>query len=251
MADSTGHDGAPTPGQDPPANRYGSLPAWRAVDDYFVRSLVAEDEVLAAARESGRSTTMPGAEVTPNQGALLGLIAQLAGARRVLELGTLAGYSTIWLARAVGETGRVVTLELEETNAAIALTNLERAGLADRVDVVRGPAAESARRLVEAGTEPFDLVFIDADKPSNPRYLEAALRLTSPGAVIVIDNVVRDGAVIDADSDDPRVRGVRQVVEDIAGNPELDATAVQTVGVKGWDGFIVARRRSAGSASGA
>jgi predicted O-methyltransferase YrrM len=186
---------------------------------------------------------MPNAEVAANQGALLGLIVQIAGAQRVLEFGTLAGYSTIWLARAVGESGRVVTFELEEANAAVARANFEHAGVAARVEVIVGPAAESAQHLIEAGVEPFDFVFIDADKPAKPRYLEAALELTRPGAVIVIDNVVRDGAVIESDSDDPRVHGVRQVVEDIAGNPELDATAVQTVGVKGWDGLILIRRK--------
>lgn len=226
-----------------PVNRYASDPAWRAVDEYLTRSLVTEDAALVAARESGAGTTMPNAEVAANQGALLGLLAQIAGARRVLEIGTLAGYSTIWFARAVGATGRVVTLELEETNASVARANVERAGVADRIEIVVGPAAESAQQLVAAGVEPFDLVFIDADKPSNPIYLEAALRLTRPGAVVVIDNVVRGGAVVDPDSDDPRVRGVRDVVRAIAADPSLDATAVQTVGVKGWDGLIVLRRR--------
>lgn len=224
-----------------PVNRFDSLPAWREVDDYFADALAAEDDTLVAARESGAATTMPNAEVSANQGALLGLLAKIAGARRVLEFGTLAGYSTIRFARAVGPTGHVVTLEREEQNAAVARANLERAGVAERVEVVVGPAAESAQRLIDAGVEPFDLVFIDADKPSNPIYLRAALQLTRPGAVIVIDNVVLNGAVLDADR--PAARGIRDAVADVAADPLLDAAALQTVGIKGWDGMLVARRR--------
>jgi predicted O-methyltransferase YrrM len=148
---------------------------------------------------------MPHAEVSPNQGKLLALLGHTAGARRVLEFGTLAGYSTIWLARAVSEHGWVTTLELKEQNAAVARRNLERAGVAGRVDVIVGPAVESARRLIDAGTQSYDFVFIDADKPNNRAYLEASLALSRPGTVIVIDNVVRNGAVADADSSDPRV----------------------------------------------
>jgi len=234
---------ADAPGEAVPANRYASAPEWRAVDDYFTAALVPEDAALIAARESGVHTTMPNAEVAANQGAFLGLLTQIANARRVLEFGTLAGYSTIWFARAVGANGRVVTFELEESNAAIARENFERAGVADRVDVAVGPAIQSAQQLISDGVEPFDLVFIDADKPSNPQYLEAALQLTRPGAVIVIDNVVRDGAVVSPDAGDPRVQGVRRVVDDIMAHPDLDATAIQTVGVKGWDGLLLARRR--------
>jgi predicted O-methyltransferase YrrM len=171
------------------------------------------------------------------------LLTRIAGARRVLEFGTLAGYSTIWFARAVGAGGHAVTFELEETNAAVARANLERAGVADRVDVVVGPAAASVQQLIDAGVELFDMVFIDADKPSNPVYLAAALTLTRAGAVIVIDNVVRKGAVVLPDTGDARVEGVRQVVDDIDVHPDLDATAIQTVGIKGWDGLILARRR--------
>lgn len=231
------------PEQTPPVNRYTSESAWRAVDDYFTEALVVEDAALIAARESGTETTMPNAEVAANQGALLGLLAQMVGAHRILEFGTLAGYSTIWLARAVGESGRVITLELDEKNAAVARSNFDDAQLTDRIDVVVGPAAVSAQRLVDEGAEPFDFVFIDADKPSNPAYLAAALTLTRPGAVIVIDNVVRDGAVVDAESEDARVQGVHEVVAAISADPRLDATAVQTVGIKGWDGLILARRR--------
>lgn len=226
-----------------PANLYPAADEWQAVDRYFTSTLVGEDDALITARASGAETSMPNAEVSANQGAFLGLLAQMVGARRVLEFGTLAGYSTIWFARSVGEDGRVVTLELEADNAVIAETNFRTAAVADRIDTIVGPAAESAARLIDEGTEPFDLVFTDADKPNNSVYLAAAVELTRSGAVIVIDNVVRNGAVADADSTDPRVQGVRQVVNDIAANPELDATALQTVGEKGWDGLIIARRR--------
>lgn len=226
-----------------PTNRYESRAAWREVDEYFGGILTPEDTALTFARESGIDTTMPNAEVAPNQGALLGLLTQMIGARRVLEFGTLAGYSTIWFARAVGPDGHVVTLELEENNADVARANFERAGLADRIEILVGPATGSAQHLLENAVQPFDLVFIDADKPSNPAYLAAALKLTRSGSVIIIDNVVRDGAVTHDDTDDPRVRGVRAVAEDIANNPDLDATAIQTVGIKGWDGLIIARRR--------
>lgn len=216
---------------------------WREVEDYFRATLVDEDAALARARTSSADTTAPGIEVAPSQGALLALLAGMSGARRVLEFGTLAGYSAIWLARAVGPGGRVVTLELEPQNAAVARSNFAAAGVADRVEVVVGPALESARRLLEEGAEPFDLVFIDADKPSNPQYLEVALELTRSGSVIVVDNVVRGGAVLDAEGDDPNIRGVRAVTDAIAANPELEATAIQTVSSKGWDGIIIARRR--------
>jgi predicted O-methyltransferase YrrM len=221
---------------------YESEAAWREVDAYFVETLVPEDDALLQARQSGRHTTMPKAEVAANQGKLLALLCRIAGAERVLEFGTLAGYSTIWLARAVGEGGHVTTLELEPGNAPIAAQNLQRAGVADRVAIITGSAAESAERLIADGAQPYDFVFIDADKPSNPAYLEAAMALTHAGSVIVIDNVVRNGAVTDADSPDPRVQGVRTVFADIAQDDRLEATAIQTVGSKGWDGFTIIRR---------
>ncbi len=232
-----------TPPSTAPANRYESAAAWREVDDYFAAILTPEDSALKAARESGAETTMPNAEVAPNQGALLGLLTQVAGARRVLEFGTLAGYSTIWFARAVGPDGHVVTLELEAGNAEVARANFARAGVSDRIDVLVGPATQSAEQLIGSNAEAFDVVFIDADKPNNPAYLDAALKLTNPGALIIIDNVVRDGAVTQVDSGDPRVQGVQVVTREIGAHPDLDAAAIQTVGIKGWDGFIIARRR--------
>ncbi|MGI8666675.1 MAG: O-methyltransferase [Jatrophihabitans sp.] len=221
---------------------YDSTAAWEQVDRYFADTLIVEDATLVQARASGRQSSMPQAEVAANQGQLLSMLARMVGARRVLEFGTLAGYSTIWLARAVGAGGQVTTLELDERNASIARTNLAAAQVLDRVDVRVGPALDSARGLIQSGVAPYDLVFIDADKPSNPGYLAAAMELTRAGSVIVIDNVVRNGAVIDPASADDRVRGVRAVLADIAADHRLEATALQTVGSKGWDGFAIARR---------
>ncbi|MBT2207286.1 O-methyltransferase [Actinomadura sp. NEAU-AAG7] len=221
---------------------YESDQTWREVDAYFEDALVAEDDALTAARASGTRTTMPRAEVSPNQGKLLGMLCQMADATRVLEFGTLAGYSTVWLARAVGEGGHVTTLELEEQNAEVARQNLERAGVTDRVEILTGPATESAQRLIDDAVEPYDFVFIDADKPNNPAYLRASLALTRPGAVIVIDNVVRNGTVTDSETLDASAQGVRAVVAEIARDPRLHATAIQTVGAKGWDGFLLIRR---------
>lgn len=218
--------------------------SWNDVDRYLIDTLADEDEALAAARLSSSETTAPGIEVTANQGRLLRMLAELVGARRVIEFGTLAGYSAIWFARAVGEGGVVTSLELEEQNAVIARANAERAGVGDRVDVIVGPARASAQALVDAGVEPYDFAFIDADKQSTPAYLRLVLELTHPGSVIVIDNVVRGGAVIDAESADDQVRGMRAALAEVAANPSLEATALQTVGLKGWDGFAVIRRLS-------
>jgi len=216
---------------------------WDEVDAHLVRELVTEDEALVAARESAREHGLPPIEVTPNQGAFLGLVVQIAGARRVLELGTLAGYSTIWLARAVGADGQVVTVELDPRHARVAQGNLERAGVAGRVDVEVGVALDILSRLADQGGEPFDMVFLDADKANMPAYLELALRLVRPGGVIVGDNVVRGGRVADLSTTDPDVRGVQGFLHALGTDPRLDATALQTVGSKGWDGFAVARVR--------
>jgi predicted O-methyltransferase YrrM len=212
---------------------YESAEQWRVVDDYFVKTLVEEDEPLREARLTSASSTMPRAEVASNQGALLALLARMSLARRVLEIGTLTGYSTIWLARAAEH---VTTLESSEENAAIARRNFAAAGVADRVDLIVGTALDSLSGLDGS----YDFVFIDADKPNNPAYLEASLRLTRPGSVIVADNVVRNGAVTDPASTDDRVIGVRRYLEMLRDDPRLDATALQTVGSKGWDGFALA-----------
>lgn len=217
---------------------------WTAVDDYFTDELVRQDQALLDTAAGDARTTAPGIAVSPTQGKLLALIAEMTGARRALEFGTLAGYSTHWLARAVGPEGQVVSLELQEQNAAVARENLAAAGLGDRVEIRVGPATESAAGLVAEGAEPFDLVFIDADKPNNPAYLEATMALTRPGSVIVLDNVTRQGRVADPETAGPDVIGVRTALRTIAEDPRLDATALQTVGVKGWDGFALIYRRS-------
>lgn len=211
---------------------------WTAVDAYFDGLLVEEDEALTAAVADSEAAGLPAHQVAPNQGKLLHLLARIRGARRILEIGTLGGYSTIWLARALPEGGQVVTLEVDARCAEVAAANIARAGLQDVVDIRQGKAVDLLPQL--ADTEPFDLVFIDADKPSNPRYLEWALELTRPGSVIIGDNVVRDGAVVDATSTDPRVQGVRRFTELIAEHPQLTATALQTVGSKGYDGLVMA-----------
>lgn len=214
---------------------------WDDVDAYFTSLLCPADETLTAALRDSDAAGLPAINVAPNQGKLLQLLARLQGARRILEIGTLGGYSTIWLGRALPEDGRLITLEYDARHAEVARRNLARAGL-DRITEVRvGPALESLPKLAEERQEPFDLVFIDADKANNAHYVEWALRLTRPGSLIVLDNVVRGGRVTDAGSEDPSVRGTRAALELIATHPGLSGTAVQTVGTKGHDGFALAR----------
>jgi predicted O-methyltransferase YrrM len=222
---------------------YDSKTQWRDVDSYFERHMVHEDAALQSARANGRAAGLPDHEVAPNQAKLLAILCQIVGARRVLEFGTLAGYSAIWFARAVGADGHVTTLEVDAHSAAVARSNFEQAGLTDRITLMEGPAVDSLALLVDRGAEPYDLVFIDADKPNNPAYLAGAIQLSRPGTVIVADNVVRNGAVTDSESDDPRVVGSRALIELMGRDSRLDATAIQTVGVKGWAGFAIARVR--------
>ena len=211
---------------------------WSDVDDYLVDRLLPDDPVLTAALAAADAACLPAINVTPQQGRFLNLLARIRGARRILEIGTLGGYSTIWLARALPSDGRLVTLEIDSATAEVARRNLARAGLADVAEVQVGRALDLLPGL--AGASSYDLVFIDADKPSNPDYLQWALRLTGPGSVIVVDNVVRGGAVADEASDDPMVLGTRRMMDLVAAEPRLDATALQTVGSKGYDGFLVA-----------
>lgn len=217
---------------------------WTAVDEYLA-TLCPEDDALRAANADAEAVGIPAIQVSAPQGALLGLLARIHGARRVLEVGTLAGYSTIWLARALtGDRPHVTTLELEQRHADVARVNVDRAGVGDRVEIRVGPAVDSLAALEAERVEPYDLVFIDADKPSNAAYLEAALRLTRPGAVVVVDNVVRAGAVADVATSDEKVLGSRAVIDRVAADPDLEATAIQTVGGKGYDGFLLVRRRT-------
>ncbi|UJP41762.1 O-methyltransferase [Cellulomonas palmilytica] len=213
---------------------------WARVDDYFA-VLAPEDDALVATRRRADEAGLPDIAVAPNQGKLLQLLATLTGARRVLEIGTLGGYSTLWLTRALPADGRVVTLELEQHHAQVARESLDAAGVGERVDVLVGPAADSLSALAEQDVEPFDLVFVDADKQQLALYLERTLPLVRPGAVVVVDNVVRLGAVVEPDHPDDRVQGVRRMVDLLTDHPRFDATVVQTVGVKGYDGFALLR----------
>lgn len=217
-----------------------SLPGadrWRAVDQYIEELFTAHDAVAARVLERQREAGLPDIAVSPAQAKLLEVLALSIGARRVLEFGTLGGYSTLWFARVLPPGGRVVTFELEPRHAHVARASLDEAGVGDRVEIRVGPALDNLHTL--DADEPFDFVFIDADKPSNLAYYEAAMTRVRPGAMIVVDNVVRDGAVADADSADERVRGSRAVVERIARDDRVSATVIQTVGAKLYDGMVI------------
>ena len=213
---------------------------WAAVDDYIAEKLLREDaafdDVLAANAAAG----LPAIDVSPAQGKLLHLLAKAIGARRILEVGTLGGYSTIWLAHALPADGKLVTLEVDSHHAQVARDNLDRAGVADKVEVRVGPALDAFAVLVNEEIAPFDFVFIDADKQNNANYVQAAIVLSRPGTLIVVDNVVREVRVLDAQSEDAMIQGTRQLFDMLANEPRLDATAIQTVGLKNWDGFIIA-----------
>ncbi len=213
---------------------------WTAVDRWIEETLRLEDDALTAARAASKAAGLPEIAVSPAQGALLALLARARGARRVLEIGTLGGYSAIWLARALPPDGRLVTLELEPKHAAVAAANLARAGLAARVDVRVGPALDTLAALAAEGAEPFDLVFVDADKAAMPEYFDRALRLAAPGAVLLFDNVVRAGGLLDDPASNASVAGVRRLHERLAAEPRVTGTTLQTVGIKGWDGLTIA-----------
>jgi len=217
---------------------------WTAVDRYITDLLVPEDAALEAALRDSAAAGLPPIAVTPNQGKLLGLLARVQGARAILELGTLGGYSTIWLARALPAGGRLVTLEAEAEYAELARANIARAGLAESVELRVGPALQTLPQLVAEGAGPFDLIFVDADKKNNPGYFEWSLKLSRPGTLIIVDNVVRDGRIIDADAygpatGDENIKGIRRFFELVAGEHGVDATAIQMVGSKGYDGFAL------------
>jgi predicted O-methyltransferase YrrM len=214
---------------------------WDDVDDYFTTQLSPNDEALDAAVRDSEAAGLPEIAVTAPQGKFLQLLAQIQGARSILEIGTLGGYSTIWMARALPEDGRLISLEYNARHAEVATRNIARAGLERIAEVRVGPALESLPKLADENPAPFDLVFIDADKGNNPQYVEWALRLTRSGSLIVVDNVVRQGRVTDPDSADPDVVGTRTALELIARHPRLTGTALQTVGSKGHDGFALAR----------
>ena len=213
---------------------------WTAVDRYITDTLLSPDPVLEAALKTSANARLPSINVTPNQGKLLQLLAQAQGARNILEIGTLGGYSTIWLARALPLGGQLITLEFEPKYAEVARANITRAGLVDVVEFRVGAALDTLPQLLAEGRGPFDFIFIDADKANYPGYFTWALKLSRRGTVIVADNVVRKGAVIDAASTDPLVQGVRRFHELVGAEPRVSATAIQTVGSKGYDGFAMA-----------
>jgi len=217
-----------------------SQDTWNTVDQYLTDTLVKQDANLDAALRDSAAAGLPAISVSPPQGKFLNLLARVQGARNILEIGTLGGYSTLWLARALPPGGRLVTLEVEAKHAEVARANLARAGFANIVQVRLGRAIDSLPELEREAAGPFDLVFIDADKPSNPDYFAWALKLSRRGTVIVVDNVVRAGAVADAHSSDAAVLGVRRLNQMMANEPRVSATALQTVGSKGYDGFAVA-----------
>lgn len=213
---------------------------WDTVDQYISDRLVQADPVLDAALQASAEAGLPPINVAPNQGKLLHLFALMCGAKRILEIGTLGGYSSIWLARALPADGKLITLEYEPHHAEVATANIAKAGLSQKVEVRVGAALDSLAQLADEGIEPFDLIFIDADKPNNPHYLAWALKFAHVGTVIIGDNVVRNGAVTDPSNPDPAIQATRQLFDDLASNPKLTATALQTVGSKGYDGFAIA-----------
>ncbi|EOQ33546.1 O-methyltransferase [Bacillus cereus group sp. RP37] len=217
-----------------------TIEKWTAVDQYVSDVLIPRDSTLEEALQANAAANLPAHDVSPTQGKFLKLLVQIQGARNILEIGTLGGYSTIWLARGLLSGGRVVTLEANEKHAEIARNNIERANLNDKIEVRVGLALDSLRQIKNENYEPFDFIFIDADKQNNPTYFEWALKLSRPGTIIIGDNVVREGEVIDNTSKDPRVQGIRRFYELIAAEPRVSATALQTVGSKGYDGFVMA-----------
>jgi len=216
---------------------------WTAVDQYIVEHVVPPDPALEQATQANAAAHLPAIDVTPNQGKFLHLLARIRGAKRILEIGTLGGYSTIWLARALPTEGKLITLEVNPAHAKIALANIERAGLTGKVELRLGPASDSLAQLEKEKTAPFDFIFLDADKRSNPVYLKRVLPLSRSGTVIVVDNVVRDGELIEDGNDDPDVQGSRRIFEMLAKDTRLDATALQTVSSKRHDGFVLAMVR--------
>ena len=218
---------------------------WDAVDRYLAATVVGSDALLDEALRLSKEAGLPQIAVSPAQGKLLQIIALATGARRILEIGTLGGYSTIWLGRALPPGGTLVTIEVEPAHAEVAWANLERAGLTEVVHLRLGPALQVLPQLEAEQADPFDMVFIDADKPSNPEYLSWAFRLTRPGSTIIVDNVVRDGSVLDESGTDAAVIGTRTMLQTMGSDPRLSATAIQTVGVKGYDGLAIAVVRGA------
>ncbi|KQU19810.1 methyltransferase [Bacillus sp. Leaf75] len=212
---------------------------WNEVDLYMNDKLIQPDPILDEVLKANQEAELPAIDVSPSQGKFLHLLASLKGAKRILEIGTFGGYSTIWLARALPKDGQLITLELSAHHAEVARANLKRAGVNHLVEVIVGPGLDTLAVLKDRGTDPFDLIFIDADKPNNPNYLKWALELSKRGSLIICDNVVRQGHVVNSESEDENVKGIRQFMNALAQEKRISATAIQTVGSKGYDGFIV------------
>ena len=213
---------------------------WTTVDSYLAETLIPADPILEAALAANAAAELPSIDVSPTQGKFLHLLATIHGAKRILEVGTLGGYSTIWLARALPGDGKLISLEFAPKHAAVAQSNIRNAGLSSIVEIRVGAAADSLAQLHAEGAQPFDMIFIDADKPNNPTYLEWAVKFSRKGTLIVVDNVIRDGKIADADSTDPAITGTRRMFEMLAADSRLEATGLQTVGSKGYDGFATA-----------
>jgi predicted O-methyltransferase YrrM len=213
---------------------------WTAVDEYVKEKLIGIDDALDAALTNSEMSNLPPINVSPAQGKFLHMLAKIQGAKSILEIGTLGGYSTIWLTWALPDGGQMVSLEYDQKHADVAQQNIEHAGLADRVEIMHGAALDTLPDLINDKRAPFDFVFIDADKQNNPAYVNWSMKLTRPGSIIIVDNVVRGGSLAETDSDDPSVQGARALFDLLDNEPKLDATALQTVGIKGYDGFVIA-----------
>jgi predicted O-methyltransferase YrrM len=213
---------------------------WSRMDTYIGEQLLADaDPIFENVLRANAAGGLPSIDVSPAQGKFLNLLVRICGAKRILEIGTLGGYSTIWMAKGLPADGRLISLEFAPKHAAVAKDNLARAGLLEKTEVRVGAALDTLPKLAAEGAGPFDLIFIDADKPNNPGYLDWALKLSRPGTVIILDNVVRDGKVTDAKSADPSIVGTRAAFDLLKADPRIDSTALQTVGLKGWDGFVI------------
>lgn len=210
-----------------------------AVDAYFIDKLIEKETIFDQVLANNQKHGLPPHDVSPSQGKFLYLLSKIAKAQRILEIGTLGGYSTIWFAKALPQNGKIISLEFDQTHAKVAQENTKSAGFSDKIDIIVGPAAESLAQLVNENSLPFDLIFIDADKENNPLYLKYAQQLAKSGTIIIGDNVVRNGEVLSTESNDGRILGVRQFVEELATNQKLTSTAIETVGVKGYDGFTI------------
>lgn len=226
-----------------PARRRTKAEIWSRVDDYISDKLLPDDKALDAALKDSATAGLPAIAVTAAQGKFLQMLAEMIRARSVLEIGTLGGYSTIWFARALPPDGHIITLEVDPSHADVARKNFARAGLQKMIELRLGAALDTLPLLVAEQSGPFDLIFIDADKPNIPAYFDWAMKLSRPGTVIIVDNVVRDGGVVDAKSKDPSIQGVRRFIDQLGSDKRVTATAMQTVGSKGYDGFAIARVR--------